>query len=181
MNRQQKCPNIQCSTVIFCKIWQFPYIIDVSKTHPYKLSQKSINDDLTTSCQILNFKLLKIYFEHFCPVLVKIQNVEVSWVILCCYPSWYKARCTRYKFCIQVSIQENLDQENLNSSLCIHVARNFNEYTQVLAGDTTNKMAFLGGEEGAALCIALLCTIVLGRRLSSKKRSTWARKWLRRQ
>jgi hypothetical protein len=54
-----------------------------------------------------------------------------------------------------------LDQENLNSSLCIHVARNFDEYTQVLAGDTTNKMAFLGGEEGAALCIALLCTIVL--------------------
>jgi hypothetical protein len=47
--------------------------------------------------------------------------------------------------------------------------------TQVLAGDTTNKMAFLGGEEGAALCIALLCTIVLRRRLSSKKRSTWAR------
>jgi hypothetical protein len=35
--------------------------------------------------------------------------------------------------------------------LCIHDARNFNEYTQVLAGDTTNKMAFLGGEEGAAL------------------------------
>jgi methyltransferase-like protein len=42
-------------------------------------------------------------------------------------------------------------------------------------------MAFLGGEEGAALCIALLCTIVLRRRLSSKKRSTWARKWLRRR
>jgi hypothetical protein len=35
--------------------------------------------------------------------------------------------------------------------LCIHGARNFDEYTQVLAGDTTNKMAFLGGEEGAAL------------------------------
>jgi microsomal dipeptidase-like Zn-dependent dipeptidase len=49
-------------------------------------------------------------------------------------------------------IQENLDQENLNSSLCIHDARNFDEYTQVLAGDTTNKMTFLGGEEGAALC-----------------------------
>jgi hypothetical protein len=47
-------------------------------------------------------------------------------------------------------------------------------HTQVLAGDTTNKMAFLGGEEGAALCIALLCTIVLRRRLNSKKRSTWA-------
>ena len=30
-------------------------------------------------------------------------------------------------------------------------------------------------------CIALLCTIVLRRRLSSKKRSTWARKWLRRR
>jgi hypothetical protein len=42
--------------------------------------------------------------------------------------------------------------------LCIHDARNFDEYTQVLAGDTTNKMTFLGGEEGAALCIALLCT-----------------------
>jgi hypothetical protein len=27
--------------------------------------------------------------------------------------------------------------------LCIHDARNFDEYTQVLAGDTTNKMAFL--------------------------------------
>jgi hypothetical protein len=92
-----------------------------------------------------------------------------------------KARYTRYKFCIQVSIQENLDQENLNSSLCIHDARNFDEYTQVLAGDTTNKMAFLGGEESASLCIALLCTIVLQRRLSSKKRSTWARKWLRRR
>jgi hypothetical protein len=39
----------------------------------------------------------------------------------------------------------------------------------------------LGGEEGAALCIALLCTIVRRRRLSSKKRSTWARKWLQRQ
>jgi hypothetical protein len=44
-----------------------------------------------------------------------------------------------------------------------------------------NPMAFLGGEEGAALCIALLCTIVLRRRLNSKKRSTWARKWHRRQ
>jgi len=65
--------------------------------------------------------------------------------------------------------------------LCIHDARNFDEYTQVLAGDTTNKMVFLGGEEGAALCIALLCTIVLRRRLSSKKRSTWTRKWLRRR
>jgi hypothetical protein len=32
--------------------------------------------------------------------------------------------------------------------LCIHDARHFDEYTQVLAGDTTNKMAFLGGEEG---------------------------------
>jgi hypothetical protein len=32
-----------------------------------------------------------------------------------------------------------------------------------LAGDTTNKMAFFGGEEGAALCIALLCKIVLRR------------------
>ena len=95
--------------------------------------------------------------------------------------SFNKARYTRYKFCIQVSIQENLDQENLNSSLCIHDARNFDEYTQVLAGDTTNKMAFLGGEAGAALCIALLCTIVLRRRLSSKKRSIWARKWLRRR
>ena len=92
-----------------------------------------------------------------------------------------KARYTRYKFCIQVSIQENLDQENLNSSLCIHDARNFYEYTQVLAGDTTNKMTFLGGEEGASLCIALLCTIILRRRLSSKKRSIWARKWLRRR
>ena len=61
-----------------------------------------------------------------------------------------KARYTRYKFCIQVSIQENL-----NSSLCIYDARNFDEYTQVLAGDTTNKMEFLGGEEGAALCIFL--------------------------
>jgi len=69
----------------------------------------------------------------------------------------------------------------LNSSLCIHDARNCDEYAQVLAGDTTNKMAFLVGEEGAALCIALLCTIVLRRRLSSKKRSTWARKWLRRR
>ena len=72
-------------------------------------------------------------------------------------------------------------KKNLNSSLCIHDARNFDEYTQVLAGDTTNTMAFLGGEVGAALCIALLCTIVVRRRLSSKKRSTWARKWLRRQ
>jgi hypothetical protein len=59
-----------------------------------------------------------------------------------------KARYTRCKFCIQ---------ENLNSSLCIHDARNVDEYTQVLAGDTTNKMAFLGGEEGAALCIAYAC------------------------
>jgi hypothetical protein len=50
---------------------------------------------------------------------------------------------------------------DLNSSLCIHDARNLDEYTQVLAGDTTNKMAFLGGEEGAALCIALLCNPVL--------------------
>jgi hypothetical protein len=44
--------------------------------------------------------------------------------------------------------------------LCIHNARNFDEYTQVLTRDTTNKMAFLGGDEGAVLCIALLCTIV---------------------
>jgi hypothetical protein len=43
----------------------------------------------------------------------------------------------------------------------MHDARNCDEYTQVLAGDTTNKMTFLGGEEGAALCIALLCTSVL--------------------
>ena len=55
-----------------------------------------------------------------------------------------------YKFCIQVSIQENL-----NSSLCIHDARNFDEYTQVLAGDTTNQMAFLGGE-----CFPLYCIIM---------------------
>jgi hypothetical protein len=48
-----------------------------------------------------------------------------------------------------------------------------------LARDTTNKMAFLGGDEGAVLCIALLCTIVWWRKLSSKKRSIWARKWLR--
>ena len=47
----------------------------------------------------------------------------------------------------------------MNSSLCIHDARNFDEYTQVLVGDATNKMAILGGEEGAAICIALLCTI----------------------
>jgi hypothetical protein len=92
-----------------------------------------------------------------------------------------KHRLQAQVFCIQVSIQENLDQENLNSNLCIHDARNFDEYTQVLAGDTTNKMSFLGGEEGAALCIALLCTIVRRRRLRSKKRSTWARKWLRRR
>jgi hypothetical protein len=65
-----------------------------------------------------------------------------------------------------------LDQENLNSSLCIRDARNFDEYTQVLAGDKTNKTAFLGGEEGAALCIALFCAIVMRRRLSSKKRTT---------
>jgi hypothetical protein len=58
----------------------------------------------------------------------------------------------------------------------MHDERNFDEYTQVLAGDTTNKMAFLGGEEAAALCIALVCTIVRRRKLSSKKRSTWARK-----
>jgi hypothetical protein len=37
--------------------------------------------------------------------------------------------------------------------LCIHDARNFDEYTQVLAGDTANKMTFLGGEEGAALVL----------------------------
>jgi hypothetical protein len=58
-----------------------------------------------------------------------------------CRKKTVTARYTRYKFCIQVSIQENLDQENLNSSLRIHDARNFDEYTQVLAGDTTNKMA----------------------------------------
>jgi hypothetical protein len=40
----------------------------------------------------------------------------------------YKARYTRYKFGIQVAIQEDL-----NSSLCMHDARNFDEYTQVLA------------------------------------------------
>jgi hypothetical protein len=40
--------------------------------------------------------------------------------------------------------------------LCIRDARNFDEYTQDLAGDTTNKMAFLGGEEGAALCICII-------------------------
>ena len=52
----------------------------------------------------------------------------------------------------------------MNSSLCIHDARNVDEYTQVLAGDTTNKVLFLGGEEGASLFIALLCTIVRRRR-----------------
>jgi hypothetical protein len=36
----------------------------------------------------------------------------------------------------------------------MHDAINFDEYTQVLAGDTTNKMTFLGGEKGASLCIA---------------------------
>jgi hypothetical protein len=36
----------------------------------------------------------------------------------------------------------------------------------------TNEMIEDIGEECAALCIALLCTIVLRRRLSSKKRST---------
>jgi hypothetical protein len=70
----------------------------------------------------------------------------------------------------------------LNSSFLdpsfLEDARNFDEYTQVLAGDTTNKMSFLGGEEGAALCIALLCTIVLRRRLSSKKRSIWAHQFV---
>jgi hypothetical protein len=50
-----------------------------------------------------------------------------------------------------VAFETIYEPENLNSSLCIHDARNFDEYTQVLAGDTTNKMAFLGGEEGAAL------------------------------
>jgi hypothetical protein len=45
-----------------------------------------------------------------------------------------------------------LDQETL-IQVCVYTdARNFDEYTQVLAGDTTNKMAFLGGKEGAALC-----------------------------
>jgi hypothetical protein len=39
--------------------------------------------------------------------------------------------------------------------LCIHDARNFDEYIQVLTGDTTNKMAFLGGEEGAAQFMTL--------------------------
>ena len=109
------------------------------------------------------------------------SHIHMYILIVNMFWSWCIDLELRYKFCIQVSIQENLDQENLNSSLCIHDARNFDEYTQVLTGDTTNKMAFLGGEEGAALCIALLCTIVLQRRLSSKKRSTWARKWLRRQ
>jgi hypothetical protein len=122
---------------------------------------------------------IRVYYQHIgvycCYIRVCCCNIRVY----CCYIRvniHVKARYTRYKFCIQVSIQENL-----NSSLCLHDARNVDEYIQVLAGDTTNKMAFLGGEEGAALCIALLCTIVLRGRLSSKKRSTWARKSLRRQ
>ena len=112
----------------------------------------------------------RFYFMH--------NSMKITYFIsvICTRFKCCKARYTRYKFCIQVSIQDNL-----NSSLCIHDARNFDDYTQVLAGDTTNKMAFLRGEEGAALCIALLCTIVLRRRLSSKKRSTWACKWFRRR
>ena len=47
--------------------------------------------------------------------------------------------------------------------------RNFDEYTQVLVGDTTNKMSFLGGEEGAALCIALLCTIGTAKEIKLQK------------
>jgi hypothetical protein len=46
--------------------------------------------------------------------------------------------------------------------LCIHDARNFDEYTQVLAGDKTNKMSFLGGEEGAALCTYIVIIIYIG-------------------
>jgi hypothetical protein len=58
--------------------------------------------------------------------------------------------------------KQNGGQNNDKSASLIHVYfLIFDEYTQVLAGDTTNKMAFLGGEEGASLCIALLCTIVL--------------------
>ena len=65
--------------------------------------------------------------------------------------------------------------------VCVYTMQEILMNTHKFLRDTTNKMAFLGGEEGAALCIALLCTIVLRRRLSSKTRSTWARKWLRRQ
>ena len=64
----------------------------------------------------------------------------------------HKARYTRYKFCIQVSIQENL-----NSSLCIHDARNFDEYTQVLAGDTTKQNGIFGRRGG---CYPLYCIII---------------------
>jgi hypothetical protein len=65
--------------------------------------------------------------------------------------------------------------------VCVYTMQEILMNTHKFLRDTTNKMAFLGGEEGAALWIALLCTIVLRRRLSSKTRSTWARKWLRRQ
>ena len=65
--------------------------------------------------------------------------------------------------------------------VCVYTMQEILMNTHKFLRDTTNKMAFLGGEEGAALCIALLCTIVLRRRLSSKTRSTWAHKWLRRQ
>jgi hypothetical protein len=87
--------------------------------------------------------------------------------LVSCIPGLRERGCRRKLFLKNISKSVNsgeLDQENLNSSLCIHDARNFDEYTQVLAGDTTKKMAFLGGEEGAALCIALLCTIVLRRK-----------------
>ena len=151
---------------------QVPSKLKKNRMHFYSIQVHS-SFLIQVSCMVYTIKKLefkKLEWRFGCKTCIVYTGLSLA----SCIPGL--ARYTRCKFCIQVSIQENL-----NSSLCIHDARNFDEYTQVLAGDTTNKMAFLGGEEGAALCVALLCTIVLRRRLSSKKRSTWARKWLRRQ
>jgi hypothetical protein len=44
----------------------------------------------------------------------------------------------------------------------MHDARIFYEYTQVLAGDTTNKMSFFGGEEGDGDLDAKLVSCIPG-------------------
>ena len=64
-------------------------------------------------------------------------------------------------YTIQVLHPRKLGSRKLEFKFVYTRCKKFDEYTQVLVGDTTNKMSFLGGEEGAALCIALLCTIVL--------------------
>jgi len=89
------------------------------------------------------------------------QSVHYGNTVWYLVKSFYlQVRYTRYKFSIQVSIQGNL-----NSSLCIHDARHFDEYTQVLAGDTIKQNGIFGNKQNGIFgrrggCCPLYCIIM---------------------